>query len=61
MNGREEFDWQRMRQEEETYRAVTERPPLPLAQVAAAALERARRQAKPRPRKIPLTPAKGAS
>jgi hypothetical protein len=26
-------------------------PPRPIAQVAAAALERARRQAKPRPRK----------
>jgi hypothetical protein len=40
-----------MRREEDDYRAVTERPPLPLAQVAAAALEKARRQAKRRPRK----------
>jgi hypothetical protein len=51
LNGRQEFDWDRMRREEDDYRAVTERPPLPLAQVAAAALERARRQARPRPRK----------
>jgi hypothetical protein len=51
MTDRDEFDWERMRREEDDYRAVTERPPRPLAQVAAAALERARRQAKPRPRK----------
>jgi hypothetical protein len=51
MTDRDEFDWDRMRREEDDYRAVTERPPLPLAQVAAAALERARRQARPRPRK----------
>jgi hypothetical protein len=51
LNGRQEFDWDRMRREEDDYRAVTERPPLPIAQVAAAALERARRQARPRPRK----------
>jgi hypothetical protein len=51
MTDRDEFDWERMRREEDDYRAVTERPPLPLAQVAAAALEKARRQAKRRPRK----------
>jgi hypothetical protein len=51
LNGRQEFDWDRMRREEDDYRAVTERPPLPIAQVAAAALDRARRKARPRPRK----------
>jgi hypothetical protein len=50
MSDRQEFDWDRMRREEDDYRAVTERPPRPIGQVAAAALERARR-AKPRPRK----------
>jgi hypothetical protein len=40
-----------MRREEDDYRAVTERPPRPIAQVAAAALEKARRTAKSRPRK----------
>jgi hypothetical protein len=51
ITGRQEFDWDRMRREEDDYRAVKERPPLPIAQVAAAALERARRVARPRPRK----------
>lgn len=51
LNGRQEFDWDRMRREEDDYRAVTERPPRPIAQVAAAALEKARRTAKSRPRK----------
>jgi hypothetical protein len=53
MTDRDDYDRDRMRREEDDYRAVTERPPLPLAQVAAAALERARRtaQAKRRPRK----------
>jgi hypothetical protein len=51
MTDRDEFDWERMRREEDTYFAVTEHPPRPIAQVAAAALERARRTAKRRPRK----------
>jgi hypothetical protein len=51
MTARDDYDRDRMRREEDDYRAVTERPPLPLAQVAAAALERARRTAKSRPRK----------
>jgi hypothetical protein len=52
LNGREEFDWDRMRREEDDYRAVKDKPPLPIAQVAAAVLAKARRQARPRPRKV---------
>jgi hypothetical protein len=35
MNDRDDYDHDRLRREEDDYRAVTERPPLPLAQVAA--------------------------
>ncbi len=50
MTDRDEYDRDRMRREEDDYFAVRDRPPEAIGQVAAAALERARRKARPKPK-----------
>ena len=55
MTDRDDYNRDRMRQDEDTYFAVTERPPQALGAVAAAVMAQAeaRARAKPRrPRKI---------